>query len=130
PGDGFVMLAAHLGEGRILMQMIDPSVVDERDPLSCDPSLDPFNPDNGFRQPPASSRYSSEFVQRYRSAQRERVARLDAIARRHLTVRNEAGAALGGDFASRPWNEQARTLRAAVAHPHMVVFRTEADLRA
>lgn len=130
PVDGFVMLAAHLGEGRILMQMIDPSVVDERDPLSCDPSLDPFNPDNGFRQPPASSRYSSEFVQRYRSAQRERVARLDAIARRHLTVRNEARAALGGDFASRPWNEQARTLRAAVAHPHMVVFRTEADLRA
>src|SRR5262245_67478 len=130
PVDGFVMLAAHLGEGRILTQMIDPSVVDERDPLSCDPSLDPFNPDNGFRQPPASSQYSSEFVQRYRAAQRARVARLDTIARKHLSARNEARAALAGDFAGRPWNEQARTLRAAVAHPHMVVFRTEADLRA
>jgi hypothetical protein len=131
PVDGFVMLAAHLGEGRILMQMIDPSVVDEGDVLSCDPTLDPFNPDNGYRQPPASSRYDSAFVQRYRSAQRDRVARLDAVARRSLTVRGEARQTLAAaDFGSRPWTDQARALRAAVAHPHMVVFRSEADLRA
>jgi len=129
--DGFVMFAAHLGEGRILMQMIDPSVVDESDPLSCDPSLDPFNPDNGYRQPPASSRYAPDFVARYRLAQRERVARLDAIARRHVMARGEARrVAAAAEFVAQPWAEQARTLRAAVVHPHMVVFRTEADLRA
>jgi hypothetical protein len=129
--DGFVMLAAHLGEGRVLMQMIDPSVIDEGDPLSCDAALDPFNPDNGYRKPPASSQYSAAFVQRYRQAQRERVARLDAVARERLRLRNDARAALGAaDFDTRPWSDQARTLRAAVAHPHMVVFRTEADLRA
>src|SRR5215470_4815961 len=113
--DGYVMLAAHLGEGRVLMQMIDPSVTDEADPLSCDPSLDPFNPDNGYRHPPASSRYRPEFVQRYRSAQRQRVARLDAIARQHLTARTESRhAARSPDFGARPWAEQARTLRASV----------------
>jgi hypothetical protein len=131
PVDGFVMLAAHLGEGRILMHMIDPSVTDEGDPLSCDAALDPFNPDNGYRHPPESSHYDTAFVERYRRAQRERVARLDAMARRHIGARNDARRTIGGgDFGARPWAEQARTLRAAVAHPHMVVFRTEADLRA
>ena len=131
PVDGFVMLAAHLGEGRVLMQMIDPSVSDESDPFSCDTSLDPFDPANGYRDPPASSRYSPEFVARYRRAQRGRVARLDAIARGHLRRRAEAREATRtADFAARPWAERARALRAAVVHPHLVVFRTEADLRA
>lgn len=131
PVDGFVFLAAHLGEGRILMQMIDPSVADERDPLSCDPELDPYNPANGYRLPPASSAYAPEFVARYRAAQRDRVARLDAIARARIATRGEARAALRSpDFAARPAAEQTATLRASVAHPHMVVFRTEADLRA
>jgi hypothetical protein len=131
PVDGFAMLAAHLGEGRILMQMIDPSVTDELDPFSCAAALDPFDPANGYRHPPESSHYDASFVQRYRQAQRDRVARLDAIARQRIAVRAEARQVLAdGDFAARPWNEQARALRAAVAHPHMVVFRTEADLRA
>ena len=113
------------------MQMIDPSVTDESDPLSADSELDPFNPANGYRQPPDSSRYAPDFVLRYREAQRARVARLDAVARHRLAARGAARAALGGaDFAARPWVEQAHVLRAAVAHPHMVVFRTEADLRA
>lgn len=129
--DGFVFLAAHLGEGRILMQMIDPSVRDEDDPLSCDPGLDPFDPANGYRPPPESSRYAAEFVERYRAAQRARVARLDAIARQRLDARREARATLRADgFAARPWAEQARALRASVATPHMLVHRTEADLRA
>jgi hypothetical protein len=113
------------------MQMIDPSVTDEQDPLSVDPSLDPFNPDNGYRQPPQSSRYNPEFVERYRAAQRARVGRLDAVARERLSQRSDARRELALEgFAARPWAQQARALRAAVAHPHMVVFRTEADLRA
>jgi hypothetical protein len=129
--DGFVMLAAHLGEGRILMQMIDPSVTDELDPLSCDPALDPYNPDNGYRLPPASSSYAPEFVQRYRAAQRARVERLDAIARQRIAVRNDARIAMADtEFATQSVVRRTAVLRAAVAHPHMVVFRTEADLRA
>jgi len=129
--DGYVNLAAHLGEGRVLMQMIDPSVTDEADPLSCDPTLDPYNPDNGYRQPPESSRYAPEFVTRYRAAQRARVERIDALARASLTRRHESRAAIAAaDFATRPWTEQARTLRQAVVCPYLVVYRTEADLRA
>ncbi|HVN87872.1 MAG TPA: alpha/beta hydrolase [Candidatus Binatia bacterium] len=129
--DGYINLAAHLGEGKILMQMIDASVTDENDPLSCDPSLDPFNPDNGYRHPPESSRYSPEFVARYRAAQRTRVERLDGIARTHLRRRQDSRQRIAtSDFASRVWPEQAGALRGAVVCPYMVIYRTEADLRA
>jgi hypothetical protein len=131
PFDGYINLAAHLGEGKILMQMIDPSVTDENDPLSCDAALDPFNPDNGYRQPPTSSCYAPEFVARYRAAQRARVARLDGIARGLLKRRGAARMAIGaGDFATLPWTAQAPALRGAVVCPYMIVYRTEADLRA
>ncbi len=131
PADGFVHLAAHLGEGKILMQMIDPSVTDEADLFSCDASLDPFNPDNGYRQPPESSHYSPEFVERYRAAQRARVERLDATARRSLKDRNNArGEMRDGGFFQRPLQQQAPALRRAVGCPYMIVYRTEADLRA
>ncbi len=131
PADGFVHLAAHLGEGKILMQMIDPSVTDEADPLSCDPTLDPFNPDNGYRQPPETSHYAPAFVERYRAAQHARVQRLDNVARALLQQRGEARRTItAGDFGTRAWAQQAGALRGAVVCPYMVVYRTEADLRA
>lgn len=131
PADGLVLLAAHLGEGAILERMIDPSVIDENDPLASDPALDPYNPDNGFRQPPESSRYSPEFVERYLAAQRRRVERLDAAAREMIAGRREARAALAQpDFESRPWSERSFLLRQAALGRFMIVYRTEADLRA
>jgi hypothetical protein len=131
PADGFVMLAAHLGEGYILMHMIDPSVVDEKDPLSCNDALDPYDPKNGYRQPPGSSQYSNDFVAEYRAAQRARVARLDAVAREHLEQRREARKTIfTGDFREQHWDAQAAALRRSVVCPYMIVYRTEADLRA
>lgn len=129
--DGYINLAAHLGEGKILMQMIDPSVADENDPLSCDATLDPFNPDNGYRQPPESSHYAPEFVAHYRAAQHARVQRLDGIARELVQQRSTARRTMASnDFASFSWPVQVRALRGAVACPYMIVYRTEADLRA
>jgi pimeloyl-ACP methyl ester carboxylesterase len=68
-GDLFIALAAHSGRPEVLTNWMDPSVTDERDPVSADPALDPFNPDNG---PP----FSTEFQLRYRAAQRERNERI------------------------------------------------------
>jgi hypothetical protein len=79
--DGFMLLAAGFGECEHVLRWIDPSVTDENDPLSCDPELDMYDPRNGYREPPASSSYSAEFVERYRAAQSARVARIDARAR-------------------------------------------------
>src|SRR5277367_5232382 len=79
--DLFVALAAHSGRPEVLTNWLDPSVTDETDPLSADPALDPFNPENG---PP----YDEEFQARYRAAQRARneritdwaLGQLDALA--------------------------------------------------
>ena len=90
PADAMVYVAAHRGQGRILLDAIDPSVVDERDPMSCEPSLDMYDTRNGFVEPPAWSSYSAEFLERYRAAQVERVRRLDAVARAYVAAHDEA----------------------------------------
>ena len=69
PGDLFVALAAHSGRPEVLTSWLDPSVTDERDPLSADPELDPYNRGNG---PP----FSAQFQARYRAAQRARNERI------------------------------------------------------
>ena len=120
--DGVVFLAAHAGQGEVMLNGIDPSVTDEADPLAADPGLDMFHPANGFREPPGSSRYSQEFLARYRAAQRRRVGRLDHLARHWVARREEARErfARTGDVADR---------RAALAPRFLIVNRTEADPR-
>ena len=88
PGDLFVALAAHSGRPEVLTAWLDPSVTDERDPLSADPALDPFNPDNG---PP----YSAEFQRRYRAAQRARNERITDWALRELDALKGTGRGTG-----------------------------------
>jgi hypothetical protein len=129
PADGFVSLAAHVGQGRFLLRAIDPSVTDEGDVLSCDPTLDPYDPANGFRVPPAPTRYPAEFVERYRVAQQARVARLDARARRHVAEEAYFRARLAEPGAAAlPPTEQGFLRRRASRDCIMVIYRTAAEL--
>jgi hypothetical protein len=114
--DAMVYLAAHPGEGWFLLNAIDPSLVDEGDPLSCDPQLDLYDPANGFAPPPQSSRYTSAFLAGYRAAQRARIERIDALALARLERKRAARSA--GD------------LRGAIATDFLLVYRTDADPRA
>src|SRR5262249_19058079 len=63
--DGVIFVSAHLGQGRLMLDVIDPAVVDENDPLQSDPALSAFEPANGFRRPPESSSYDPAFLARY-----------------------------------------------------------------
>jgi hypothetical protein len=70
PVQGLALCAAHEGRSTLMRNWIDPSVIDERDGLSCDPALDMYDPRNG---PP----YDHAFLERFRNAQQQRYERVD-----------------------------------------------------
>lgn len=119
--DLLVLVAPHPGQGLLLMNALDPSVTDENDPLSIDPALFPFSAENGYAE--TGARYSGDFVARYRTAQRDRVARIDAQARALLAERMAARKALKSGRAT-----PAQRL-AAGWQQVFTVARTDADLR-
>lgn len=126
--DAVILLAAHLGEGDYALNSLDPSVIDEHDPLSCDPGLDMYNPDNGYREPPEPSRYTAEFLARYREAQRARCARLDATARDDIQRRRAAREAMNAPgFSELPLHTQLATTRRAEVSRYLTVIRMDAN---
>jgi len=128
PADGMVYISTHKGEGMIMNEIIDPSVVDETQPHLTDPALDMYDERNGFQTPPAVSRYAPDFVERSRAAQRARCARIDAIARRHIAEASHARAAMRApDFASSSAESRRHVARRAMAPHYMVVYRTQAN---
>ncbi len=130
PADGLLMVIPHLGEGYILEARIDPSVINEGDPLSIDPSLDMYNPANGFRMPPETTTYSKEFIARYRAAQRARMERLDQWARALIAEQNQYKELMEQpEFKNLPWEQQQWIERNALTGRKMTVYRTWADLR-
>lgn len=120
--DGAIFVAPHPGQGVLLQRVIDPSVTDEADPMSIDESLNPFSTENGFAPAPESSRFSEEFIDRYRQAQADRIARIDARA---LTKVERTRAARAAFAAS----NDPRDRRNALAAQVFTIYRTDADLR-
>jgi pimeloyl-ACP methyl ester carboxylesterase len=121
--DGLALVAPHPGQGKLLLNMIDPSVADEADPLSVIDELDPYNVANGFGEAPEGSQFSEEFLRRYRDAQRARVAAIDERARTLIDDRQRA---------KRRWKDGSRDVRdrrASVMTPILVTYRTDADPR-
>lgn len=68
--DAIALASAHTSRAHQFRDCLDPSVIDESDPLAADPELDMFNPANG---PP----YDRAWLARYRAAQGARYERLN-----------------------------------------------------
>lgn len=77
PADAYIALNAHSGRPEVLTKWLDPSIVDENDPASVDPTLDMYRSEHG---PP----YAPAFVERYRAAQTARNHRISAWCLREL----------------------------------------------
>ena len=120
--DGVVLVSTHPGQGKLLLNNIDPAVINEMDPLQSDERLSAFNPDNGFCEPPQSSNYSAEFLATYRAAQRSRVERIDAFAFELMARKAEARARL-----KTRWSSGDAII--AAHSPIFQVWRTDADPR-
>ena len=118
--DGVAFVAPHPGQGIVLQNCIDPAVADESNPLSTIPELDFLDSRNGYKDD--GSKYEADFIERYRAAQTDRVARLDAVARDLIKERVAAR--------KRFKDGGAREDRIAGAFaPSITVWRTDADLR-
>jgi pimeloyl-ACP methyl ester carboxylesterase len=79
PADAIVYQAAHLSRAHLLLETIDPSVTDELNPDDRDSSLDLYDPAN-----PDQPAYSTQYIQRYRKAQLDRMRRITATAKQTL----------------------------------------------
>lgn len=127
--DGIVLSAAHWGRGYAVSRKLDPSVVDEEDPLSVDPSVDPFDPRNGYRPPPQNSQYSPEFLKRFEAGQQARMERL--VQKAFTLVRERqfyAKLLAEPDFKQRSIDEQLRIQRGAIVQRYMTIYRNYANL--
>ena len=126
--DALIVIGGHMGQGKTLAKLIDGAVVDEADPLSVDPAVDIYDPDNGFRLPVAETRYAPQFVAAVRAAQRQRVERIDRLARAAIAATADARSAAswlsqsGDALRARLWAD-----RRAAARGYLTIYRTIAD---
>ena len=88
PADAVIFQAAHISRAQLLLDIIDPSVLDEQDPDNRDIELDIYDPANP-NQPP----YTAEFIIRYRDAQLARMRRITATVKSTLGMLKTKGTA-------------------------------------
>jgi pimeloyl-ACP methyl ester carboxylesterase len=127
--NGLVSMSAPNGRGHMLLNWLDPAVVDESNPLATDWRLDIYDPRNGYRNPPESSTFSQEFIERFQAAQLARAKRLDAKA--HAIIARQRSAAeqmKSPDFARLDPEQQLIVRRTALYEEYMVIYRTYACL--
>jgi len=85
PADGLLFAEGHAGDGLQTLRGINPSLSIVDGKVKIDPSLDPYDPKNGYN-PNGASKFSKEFRDRYYAAQsrvmNEQIARVQALAAR------------------------------------------------
>jgi pimeloyl-ACP methyl ester carboxylesterase len=84
PADAIVLASAHTSRAHQFRDCLDPSVLDESDPISADPELDMFA---AGRLPP----YDRAWLARYKAAQHARYDRLNDWVLGRLRVLEAAG---------------------------------------
>ena len=110
-----------------MLQVIDPSVADERDPFSVVPELDMYDPDNGWRPWPEPCRYDREWLARTAPRSVARVARIDAIAPRRSSPTRGARARRCATLERGDARVAPLARAAPCTREYMTIYRTLAD---
>lgn len=122
--DGLIISAAHWGRGWAVLRKIDPSVTDESDPLSVDPTLDMYNPANGFRTPPEPSHFSKEFLERVQRGKEARMQRLIETARKMVREKKFYQQYMKStEYQQLPEYDRIRIERAAIVERYLLIYR-------
>jgi pimeloyl-ACP methyl ester carboxylesterase len=126
--DLYIATAAHLGEGRFILNVLDPAVIDESRPELSDAQWDMYMEQNGYRPFPEASHYDPAWLTEYRARQRDRCRRLDAMARQFLLEQDYYREQIRepGFDSQPPLNRAAMTRRARLWR-YMVIYRTLAN---
>jgi alpha-beta hydrolase superfamily lysophospholipase len=82
PADGIVLMAAHVSRSVTLTEWLDASIENELDPSVRTRELNLYDPDN-----PHQPTYDDAYLQRYRTAQRQRSSTITAWAEETLARR-------------------------------------------
>jgi len=128
--NGLITMNAAEGEGLQIANHLDPSVTDENDPFSYDPSLDMYSPANGFRVPPEMSHYTPEFLERFRKAQHERAQRLVEIAMGKVREQNYYAELMKtAAYKQMSLADQLMIERRSQFEAPMIIYRARADPR-
>lgn len=94
PADAVIFQAAHISRAHLLLDIIDPSVIDETNPDRRDSRLDIYDPGNPNRPP-----YGADFLADYRAAQLARMRRITAWVKETLAeLRAKGGAEVERGF--------------------------------
>ena len=86
--DGIIFRDAHPGNPVNGIRSLNPAITNEARPDQKDPTLDPFNPENGYN-PKGASKYSDAFKRKYFKAQADRMNKLIDDALRKVALMKE-----------------------------------------
>jgi dienelactone hydrolase len=86
PADAMMFHAAHLSRAQVLLEFIDPSVVDEYNPDIRDRELDIYDPRNPNKPP-----FSPDYIEYFRKKQLDRIRRRTALVKELLEQMKGAG---------------------------------------
>ncbi len=82
PADGLLLIDSNWGNGAMRLFSLNPAIISEDNGTQIDPSLDLFNPENGFS--PDGSTYDKAFIRRFQKMQGKRNNRLISHALERL----------------------------------------------
>jgi hypothetical protein len=126
PADGLLFAEAHPGDGAQALRGINGSLSIVDGKVHVDPTLDPFNPKNGFN-PEGASHYTAEFRNRYYAAQSKVMNdQLAQVLAKQERMKKGDGVYPDDDIVLVPFSDQEGAARLDLMDPSIPEFMSTA----